>query len=46
MVQQQALVMSFADIFLLLGAIFAAMVLLVPLVAKPAPEAGAAGGGH
>jgi DHA2 family multidrug resistance protein len=46
MVQQQALVMSFADIFLLLGAIFAAMVLLVPLVAKPAPAAAAAGGGH
>ena len=35
MVQNQAMVMSFADIFLLLALIFAAMVVLVPLV-RPA----------
>ena len=44
MVQEQALVTSFADIFLLPGAIFAALVPLVPLVAEPAPEAAARGG--
>jgi MFS transporter, DHA2 family, multidrug resistance protein len=43
MVQNQAMVMSFADIFLLLALIFAAMVLLVPLV-RPAADATA--GGH
>jgi DHA2 family multidrug resistance protein len=41
MVQAQATVMSFADIFLILAAIFAAMVVLVPLVR--APSAAAAG---
>ena len=42
MVHTQALVMSFADIFLILAAIFAAMVVLVPLVRPPSAEAGAA----
>jgi len=43
MVQSQAMVMAFSDIFLLLAAIFAAMVVLVPLVR---PTAGGAQGGH
>lgn len=41
MVAQQAQVMAFADIFLLLGILFGAMVLLVPLVQKPRGPAGA-----
>ncbi|TPE53550.1 DHA2 family efflux MFS transporter permease subunit [Amaricoccus solimangrovi] len=41
MVAQQAKVMAFSDIFLLLSIIFAAMVLLVPLVQKPRGPAGA-----
>jgi DHA2 family multidrug resistance protein len=45
MVSQQSLVMGFADVFLLLAVIFAAMVLLVPLVQRPQAAAGA-GGGH
>ncbi len=44
MVQQQATVMTFADTFLILAVLFAAMILLVPLVAKPAATAGAAAG--
>jgi DHA2 family multidrug resistance protein len=42
MVQAQGTVMSFADIFLILAAIFAAMVVLVPLVRAPSAAAGAA----
>lgn len=44
MVQKQALVMTFADIFFLIAVLFAAMLLLVPLVSKPKGPAGAAGG--
>ena len=44
MVQQQALVMSFADIFLILAVLFATMVFLVPLVR--APKAGAGSAAH
>ena len=39
---EQALVMSFADIFLILAVLFAAMVFLVPLVQAPKGGAGAA----
>ena len=42
MVQQQAMVMSFADIFLILAVLFAAMVFLVPLVRAPQGGGGAA----
>jgi len=42
MVQRQALVMSFADIFLILAVLFAVMVFLVPLVQAPKGGAGAA----
>ena len=42
MVQSQALVMSFADIFLILAVLFAVMVFLVPLVQAPKAGAGAA----
>ena len=38
LVRREALVMAFADIFLLLSLIFAAMVLLIPLVRKPRAE--------
>ena len=43
-VTREAAVMSFADVFVLLTALFAGLVLLAALVSKP--KAGAAGGGH
>jgi len=36
--------MTFADVFFLIAVLFAAMLVLVPLVAKPTGPAGAAGG--
>ncbi|GGE33891.1 MFS transporter [Agaricicola taiwanensis] len=39
-VRREALVMAFADVFLIMGLIFAVMVLLIPLVSKPRAEAG------
>jgi DHA2 family multidrug resistance protein len=44
LVEKQALVMTFADVFFLIAVLFAAMLVLVPLVAKPSGPAGAAGG--
>ena len=44
-VQQQALVMAFSDVFLLLAAIFLLVVMLIPLARRP-QQATAAGGGH
>lgn len=46
-VRREALVMALADVFLLIGLIFAAMILLIPFVKKP-PMLGATGGdgGH
>jgi DHA2 family multidrug resistance protein len=44
LVQTQSMVMTFADVFFLIAVLFAAMLLLVPLVAKPTGPAGAAGG--
>jgi DHA2 family multidrug resistance protein len=41
MVARQAMVMAFSDIFLILGVLFAAMVLLIPLVQKPKGAAAA-----
>lgn len=43
LVNQQAMILAFSDVFLILGVLFAAMVVLVPLVEKPAPAAAAAG---
>jgi DHA2 family multidrug resistance protein len=45
-VQQQALVMAFSDVFLLLAVLFVGVVLLVPLAKKPANAPAAGGGGH
>jgi DHA2 family multidrug resistance protein len=44
-VQQQALVMAFSDVFLILAGLFFAVLLLVPLAKKPENTA-AAGAGH
>ncbi len=44
MVHQQAMVMGFADVFLLIAGIFAAMILLIALVERPAPTAAAPAG--
>jgi DHA2 family multidrug resistance protein len=44
-VRQQAMVMAFSDVFLLVALVFAAAILLVPLARRPRP-AGAGGGGH
>lgn len=41
-VRREALVMAFADVFLILALIFASMVLLIPLVRKPRGEGGSA----
>lgn len=41
MIGQQAQVMAFADVFLVLALLFGAMVLLVPLVRAPREGAGA-----
>lgn len=42
---RESLVMAFSDVFLALAVVFMAMVLLVPLIRKPAPR-GAPAGGH
>jgi DHA2 family multidrug resistance protein len=46
MVQQQAYVMSFADVFLLLTVLFAGLGVFALLMKKPAPVGGAAASGH
>jgi DHA2 family multidrug resistance protein len=43
-VQQQALVMSYADVFLMLTVLFVGLAFTMPLVNKPAPLGG--GGAH
>ncbi len=45
MVQQQATILSFIDVFLILTVLFGAMVLGVVLIKKPAPQGGGGGGG-
>ncbi|MFB9949353.1 DHA2 family efflux MFS transporter permease subunit [Rhizobium puerariae] len=45
-ITQQAWLLSFADVFLLLTGLFASLILFVLLIAKPARPAGAGGGGH
>lgn len=44
--RRESLVMAFSDVFLTLAVIFMAMVVLVPLIRKPAPRGAPAGGGH
>jgi MFS transporter, DHA2 family, multidrug resistance protein len=44
-VRREALVMALSDVFLLIGVIFAAMILLIPFVKKP-PMLGMTGDGH
>ena len=46
MVQQQAALLSFMDVFYLLTALFATMAIFTMVISKPAPPAGAGGGGH
>ena len=46
MVRQQALVLSFGDVFLILTFLFVGMACLVPLIKKPQPAPAGAGGGH
>ena len=46
MVQQQAYLQSFIDVFTLLTILFAALVLLAMLLSKPKPVGAGAGGGH
>jgi DHA2 family multidrug resistance protein len=43
---RQAAVMAFADVFLVLTALFVVLAALAVLVKKPAAPAGAGGGGH
>jgi DHA2 family multidrug resistance protein len=47
LVTQQAVVMSFSDVFLMLTVLFGAMILGVAMIQKPAPQGGGGGGsGH
>jgi DHA2 family multidrug resistance protein len=46
LVAQQALVMAFSDVFMILAAVFFGVVLLIPLARKPQPVAPGTAGGH
>ena len=46
MVQQQASLLSFMDVFTMLTVLFATMALFTMVISKPAPPAGGGGGGH
>ncbi len=46
MVKQQAYILSFIDVFLLLTSLFAMLVVSSFLIQKPEGPAGASGGGH
>jgi len=46
MVQQQALVMAFADVFVVLTVLFASLMLFAFLMRKPPPTVGEGAGGH
>ncbi|QRM53158.1 DHA2 family efflux MFS transporter permease subunit [Sinorhizobium sp. BG8] len=46
LVQKQAMILSFSDVFLMLTVLFLAMVLGVLMINKPSSAAGGAGGGH
>ncbi|ARM90050.1 EmrB/QacA subfamily multidrug resistance transporter protein [Rhizobium sp. CIAT894] len=43
---KQAVILSFSDIFLILTALFVAMIFGVAMIKKPAPQGGGGGGGH
>ena len=43
---KQAMILSFSDVFLILTALFLAMILGVAMIKKPAPQGGGGGGGH
>jgi DHA2 family multidrug resistance protein len=45
-VKQQAYILSFIDVFLILTSLFAALVIATVLIQKPQGMAGASGGGH
>lgn len=46
LVRREAMVMSLADVFYALTALFALLVLMTPVMRRPAPMSGAGGGGH
>jgi DHA2 family multidrug resistance protein len=43
---KQAIILSFSDVFLILTALFLAMIFGVAMIKKPAPQGGGGGGGH
>ena len=43
MVRQQAMVMAFSDVFLLIAAVFVGVLFLIPLARRPRPAGAAAG---
>ena len=45
-VTQQSWMMSFIDVFMLLTVLFASLIVMVALIAKPSGQAGGGGGGH
>ncbi|MFN7027200.1 MAG: DHA2 family efflux MFS transporter permease subunit, partial [Pseudorhizobium sp.] len=45
-VTQQSWMMSFIDVFMLLTFLFASLIVMVALIAKPSSQAGGGGGGH
>ncbi len=46
LVHQQAMTLAIADIFYLLTFLFLAIVMMLPIMQKPAPQKAAGGGGH
>jgi DHA2 family multidrug resistance protein len=46
MVRREAMVMSFADVFLLLTFLFLALILALPFIKKPRAAPAGGGGGH
>jgi DHA2 family multidrug resistance protein len=46
LVRQQAMVMAFSDVFLLIAVLFGGLLFLIPLARRPRPAGAAAGGGH
>lgn len=46
MVQRQAMIMSFSDVFLFLTVLFAGMLACVVMIKKPRAQTGGGGGGH
>ncbi|MDF1633869.1 DHA2 family efflux MFS transporter permease subunit [Mycoplana sp. MJR14] len=46
LVERQAMIMAFSDVFMLLTVLFAGMLLCVTMIRKPQARAGGGGGGH